>query len=191
MTRSSARVAALHAARAQDSNTKRERALVALHQLHASGRRVTFAGVARDARVSTWFTYNQRDVRAAIEAAVAEQLEHGMAVAATPPRERVSATSLHTELALTRQELAEARRDRDRLRTKVQLALGAELDEVTRHQLVDRIQQLERLNDEHLDANREAQQTIEALRTRLLTVEDELAAARISLRRVIKSENLR
>ncbi len=73
----------------------------------------------------------------------------------------------------------------------MQLALGAELDEVTRHQLVDRIQQLERLNDEHLDANREAQQTIEALRTRLLTVEDELAAARISLRRVIKSENLR
>lgn len=190
-TGSAGRVAALRAARAQDSTTKRNRALAALRQLHTSGQRVTFARVARDARVSTWFTYNQRDVRAAIEAAMADQLEHGIAVAATPDRERVSPTSLQTELALTRHELTETRRDRDRLRAKVQLALGAELDDVTRHQLVDRIEKLERLNDQHLQANHEAQKDIEALRARLVTTEDELAAARVSLRRVMKSENLR
>lgn len=190
-TGSVARIAALRAARAHDSNTKRERTLTALRELHTSGLRVTFAGVARESRVSTWFTYNQREVRTAIESAMTDQIENGVTEAATPNRERVSSTSLQTELALARHELTETRRDRDRLRAKVQLALGAELDEASQQQLVNRINELERLNDEHLRASRESQLTTDTIRAHLRTTEDELAAARVSLRRVIRSENLR
>lgn len=187
----SSSAAALREARARDSTTKRDRALAAVRHLHSSGQRVTFAHVARHAQVSTWFTYNQHDVRSAVQTAIADQLEQGLAQAATPPRERVGAAGLQTELALTRHELTQTRRERDRLRTKVQLVLGAELDEVTRHHLVQRIAQLERDHDEHLQAAREAQQTIEGLQTRLQVAQDELAAARTSLRRVIKNENRR
>lgn len=183
--------AVLRQARARDSSTKRDRAVAAVRHLHGSGHRVTFAHVARHARVSTWFTYNQSEVRAAIEMAMADQLENGVTDAATPARERVGAAGLQTELELTRHELTQTRRDRDRLRARVQLALGAELDEVTRNQLVERIAKLERSHDEHLQVAREAQQTIEVLQTRLLVAQDELVAARTSLRRVIKSENLR
>lgn len=42
-----------------------------------------------------------------------------------------------------------------------------------------------------LQAARKAQQTIEELQTGLQVAQDELAAARTSLRRVIKSENRR
>lgn len=129
---SSSPAAVLREARARDSTTKRDRALLAVRQLHSSGKGVTFAHVARRARVSTWFTSNHHDVRIAVQTAMADQLENGLTRAATPPRERVGAASLQTELSLTRHELTQTRRERDRLRSKVQLALGAELDEVTR-----------------------------------------------------------
>lgn len=147
--------------------------------------------MTRQARVSTWLTFSQYQVQTDIQTAIADQLEHGVTATATPGRERVSPSSLQAELALMRHELTQTRLDLDRLRSKVQLAPGAELDEVTRHQLVDRLQQLERDYDRCSEAAREAHETIEALQTRLATTEGELLAARTSLRRLIKSENRR
>ena len=49
-------------ARARDSAAKTRQALDAVARLHSAGQRVTFARVAQDAAVSTWFTYHQEKV---------------------------------------------------------------------------------------------------------------------------------
>lgn len=72
MDPSSARGAALVAARARDSHEKRQRAMTALHSLEVAGETITFPAVARAAGVSTWLVY-AKGVREHIEAARGRQ----------------------------------------------------------------------------------------------------------------------
>ena len=140
------RTNALTAARRKDSATKAARSLAAVERLHHSGRRVTFSGVAREAQVSGWFVYNQPDVRAAVERAIADQTAKGVTTASISTIERVSNSSLAAELAHARAEIRDLIDQRDRYRERARLALGTELETVTQHQLVDRITQLESTN---------------------------------------------
>lgn len=90
----------------------------------AAGQRISFAGVAREANVSTWFVYNSAEVKTAIWDAMQEQTHHGVEAAAAPRRERATPASLHTDLALAREEIQDLKRERDVLKQRVQLALA-------------------------------------------------------------------
>lgn len=176
----------LTAARRKDSATKATRGLAAVERLHRSGRRVTFAGVAREAQVSGWFVYNNSDVRAAVDRAIADQSTNGIKAATVTTAERVSASSLAVELAHARAEIRDLIEQRDRYRERARLALGTELEAITQQQLVDRISELEAANlqlaneatTERVRAN-EASDQVQRLQA-------ELDGARLSLRRMIR-----
>ncbi|MFF7240388.1 DUF6262 family protein [Streptomyces collinus] len=182
-----ARVQRLRAARAQDSAAKTSRALDVVRDLLTSGQRITCARVAREASVSTWFVYNQPQVRDAVQTAMHEQRDHGRPAAAVPGSKQVTPAGLHTELALARDEIKDLKKERDRLRERVRLSLGAELDDVDRRQLVERIQHLEQQNTGLKRELSEARDHLIAVEHRLRESEDDLTAARTSLRRAMRA----
>lgn len=63
------RITRLTERRRADSARKKAAALAAIDNLLRAGQAVTFAAVERSARVSSWFVYNNAEVRATIEAA--------------------------------------------------------------------------------------------------------------------------
>ncbi|WP_405751582.1 DUF6262 family protein [Streptomyces sp. NBC_00012] len=177
-----ARVERLRASRAKDSEDKIRRALDAVDGLLRSGRRITVTQVARDAAVSTWFIYNQPPVHQAVQDGIAAQREH-----VVPEARQVSSAGLRTDLALAREEIKDLKKERDRLRNRVRLSLGAELDEVNRNELIERVQQLEQRNTTLDQELSEARDQITALEGRLREAEDDLTAARGSLRRAMRA----
>lgn len=182
-----ARVRRLAAARARDSEAKTARSLDVVRDLLGSGQRVTFTGVAREASVSTWFVYNQAQVRDAVQAAMDEQRKHGRHTSQVSGGQRVNPAGLHTELALAREEIKDLKKERDRLRERVRLSLGAELDDADRSKLVERVEQLER---EKADLKHELENTRDqlfSLEGRLQESEDDLTAARAGLRRAMRA----
>lgn len=182
-----ARVQRLRQARAADSKTKTKRALDTVAELVAAGEQVTIARVARKATVSTWFVYNCAEVHRAARAAMQEQARHGLPAAAVIPQQRASEASLHTDLALAHGEIKELKTERDRLRERVRFALGAEIDNVQRTELLDRISDLESRNA--LLVAELAEQTKRAgrLERRTLELEDEVTAVRRALTRTIRA----
>ncbi|MET9084800.1 DUF6262 family protein [Streptomyces sp. NPDC004237] len=182
-----ARVGRLQAARIRDSEAKTARTLDVVGDLLASGQRVSYARVAREASVSTWFVYNQPQVRSAVQAAIHEQHEQGRQISGTRSRQQIAPAGLHTELALARDEIKDLKKERDRLRERVQLSLGAELDDADRRQLVERNQQLEQRNTDLDHELSDTRNRLIALEQRLQESEDDLTAARASLRRAMRA----
>ncbi|MEH0544815.1 DUF6262 family protein [Streptomyces sp. B21-105] len=183
------RVERLRASRAKDSEDKTKRALDAVDGLLRSGLRITVAQVARDAAVSTWFVYNQPQVHQAVQDGTAAQRERVRVRDKFPVPEtrQVSSTGLRTDLALAREEIKDLKKERDRLRTRVRLSLGAELDEVDRNELIERVQQLEQRNTALSQELSEAKARITSLEGQLSRTEDDLTAARVSLRRAMRA----
>ncbi|MBM7441870.1 DUF6262 family protein [Streptomyces sp. HB132] len=180
------RVERLRASRAKDSEDKTKRALDAVNGLLRSGRRITVSQVARDAAVSTWFVYNQPQVHQAVQNGITAQ-QGQVQGAPVPAARQVSPAGLQTDLALAREEIKELKRERDRLQNRVRLSLGAELDEVDRNELVERVQQLEQRNTVLRQELSEARDRILALEGRLRETEDDLTAARAGLRRAMRA----
>jgi hypothetical protein len=184
-----ARTAALKAARAKDSELKRRRALAALEALEATGAPITFTAVAKAAGVSTWLVYAE-GIREHIDAARRRQAHHSAAPAPTPSgKHTTTSASLRTDLAIARDQIKTLRAERDKLQQRLRLQLGAELEAPDRAHLTARVADLETIN-RRLVAERDAR-AIEAdtANRRVTELEDELSAARESLRRVIKSHN--
>jgi hypothetical protein len=185
-----ARAAALKAARAKDSELKRRRALAALEAMEASGASITFTAVANAARVSTWLVYAP-GIREHIDAARRRQANDSPAPPTPTPTVKHSMTpaSLRTDLAIARDQIKTLRAERDKLQQRLRLQLGAEIEAPDRARLTARVADLEALN-RRLVAERDAR-TIETdtATRRVAELEDELSAARESLRRVIKSQN--
>ena len=184
------RAAALKAARAKDSELKRRRALAALEALEASGAAITFTAVAKAAGVSTWLVYAD-GIREHIDAARHRQSNHHRrtdtpTASSTQP---ATLTSLRTDLAIAREQIKMLRTERDKLQQRLRLQLGAELEAPDRARLTARVADLETINRQ-LVAQRDAH-AIEAqtAKGRVTELEDELSAARESLRRVIKAQN--
>jgi hypothetical protein len=188
-TANQARAAALKAARAKDSELKRRRALAALEALEATGAPITFTAVAKAAGVSTWLVYAD-GIREHIDAARRRQAHPSAAPAPTPSgKHTTTSASLRTDLAIARDQIKTLRAERDKLQQRLRLHLGAEIEGPDRAHLTARVADLETIN-RRLVAERDAR-AIEAdtANRRVAELEDELSAARESLRRVIKSHN--
>jgi hypothetical protein len=188
-TANQVRAAALKAARAKDSQRKRQRTLAALQTLETTGAPITFTAVATAAGVSTWLVYAD-GIREHIDAARHRQAHHGAAPAPTPSAKRTTTSdSLRTDLAIAQEQIKMLRAERDKLNQRLRLQLGAELEAPDRAHLTARVADLEAINRQ-LVAERDAR-AIEAdtAKSRVTELEDELCAARESLRRVIKAQN--
>jgi Family of unknown function (DUF6262) len=185
------RAKAMLAARAKDSADKRQRALAAVHALEAAGTPVTAAAVASTAGISTWLVYAD-GVREHVKAARRRQADP----ASSPPRATAAGGqapltpgSLRADLALARAEIRRLRDDNDKLRQRLRLQLGAEIDGPDRAELITRVADLESLNRQLLaERDARAAETSHA-QHRIRELEDDLTAARESLRRVIKDHN--
>lgn len=191
MTATPDRTAGLRAARAKDSQDKRRRALAAVQALETAGAPVTASAVATAAGVSSWLVYTD-GVREHLHNAQRRQAERGSAPVSTVPpvnQAPVTPASLRTDLAVARDEIRRLRTERDKLRDRLRLQLGAEIEGPDRAELITRVASLEAVARQ-LVAERDAR-TAEADLTqrRVHELEDDLAAARDSLRRVIKNQN--
>lgn len=87
----------------------------------------------------------------------------------------------------SREEIKDLKKERDRLRRRVRLSLGAELEAVNRNELIGRVQQIEQRNTALEQALSEARDQTAALEGQMREAEDDLTAARASLRRAMHS----
>jgi hypothetical protein len=178
----SERADALVAARAAASREKRQRLLDALQEMEATGEVVTFPAVARAAGVSTWLVYSP-GIREHVESARHRHL------AALLQKDTVAPAGLRAELASAREEIKSLRSERDRLAQRLRFQLGAEIDGPQRSELIARLADLETVN-RRLVTERDARSSEErANNRRVRELEEELTAARESLRRMIRAEN--
>ncbi|MFF2523552.1 hypothetical protein [Streptomyces liangshanensis] len=177
--------APLAEARRRHSLDKRARVLTVLATLEKQGKPLTFAAVARAARVSTWLTYAP-GVREHIEAAQLRQA-HSTPPSATgsPP----SPLSLRSELEIARQEIKDLRDERDRLQAALRHQLGQQLDVIHASDAATRADELTALNQDLTRQLQEASAENAASRARITALEEDLIAARTSLRRMIRTEN--
>lgn len=172
-------------ARRRDGATKRTRVLATLERMLDDGTPITFALVARQAKVSTWLVYAP-GVRDAIEQARTRQHSR----TAIDPQPTANTRGLETDLALARAEITKLRAERDQQHHQLRLALGARLDNLAKADLVARVDELTRTNDELAATAAQHRTDNHTLRARVTELEDDLAAARTSLRRMIRAENL-
>ncbi|MGH9157660.1 MAG: DUF6262 family protein [Acidimicrobiales bacterium] len=181
---SPSRAEAMVATRRADSQAKRARVAEAIDHMLGERAPITFAAVARRARVSPWLVYAP-GVREAVDAA-----RRRPAGAGPPFEPGPRPAGLTTDLALAREEIARLRAERDGQRRQLQLALGARIDDAAKADLRRRV---EELNGRNRDLAAEAAQLRaenDKLQARITEVEDDLSAARTSLRRMIRVENL-
>lgn len=184
------RTRAMLAARAKDSHDKRDRVLSAIRALEAAGTPVTATAVATAAGVSTWLVYAD-GVREQLQAARQRQVQHDPAPCPARPAggELATPASLRTDLAIARAEIRQLRAERDKLRGRLRLHLGAEIDGPERAQLIARIASLEEAA-RRLATERDARAAEAShAQQRIGELEDELTAARESLRRVMRHAN--
>jgi hypothetical protein len=179
------RTEALQAARQRDSQTKRAHIRVTIEEMLLTGDPVTFTTVARAARVSTWLVYSE-GVREHIRAAIQQQ-------AAEPddrrPDDPASIASLRTDLAIAREEIARLRADNTKLRHNTQRLLGQQLDQVTNGELLARVDELVAENNSLTEKLRASTQDNSNLRKQITELEEDTAAARTALRRMIREKS--
>lgn len=124
---------------------KQAHTLKTIERMQERGTRITFAEIQRAAGVSTWFVYNNREVRCAIEAAMREQRDHQISEASQPVDDRTP-PGLRADIANARAEIRDLRAERDRLRRRLQRDLGEQVDALTKRELLERLRVLEQEN---------------------------------------------
>ncbi|MET8412997.1 DUF6262 family protein [Streptomyces sp. NPDC005195] len=172
-------------ARRKDSHLKRTKVLAVVDGMAARGEPVTFAAVAKAAGVSNWLVYAEgvREHIQSIRDKQDAQDQRG------PSYSTSGTAALKTDLELSRQEISSLRTERDKLKSSLQRQLGQQLDHVAAGDVIARIDELTRQN-ECLVTERDALEREKAeLEAKLAETEDDLGAARTSLRRMIRSEN--
>jgi DNA repair exonuclease SbcCD ATPase subunit len=185
-TRSGAekRAQALRDARRRDSETKRAHVRHTVENMLVAGETVTFASVARRSRVSTWLVYAD-GVREHIQTAIRQQ--------ARQPTEdgnidHASDASLRTDLAHAREEIKRLRGDNEKLRRNTQRLLGQQLDQANVGDLIARINTLVDENRRLTAELHQATAECTDLRCKLTELEEDVAAARTALRRMMREQ---
>lgn len=176
----------LKAARQRDSADKRGRVLKAVQDMLRDNRRITFAAVAREAGVSSWLVYAP-GLRERIDQARVRQAARGHQDQQSG--RKVSTVSEQTDLLLARQEIKRLRTENSQLRQQARVHLGKQVEQLGNHDLVDRVNELTEENLRLSAAERQATTENKELRQRVTELEDDLAAVRTSLRRMIRDEN--
>ncbi|MER7514589.1 DUF6262 family protein [Streptomyces lavendulae] len=171
-------------ARRRDSLDKRQRVHTALAALEQQGKKITHTAVARTAGVSTWLTYTE-GIREHVEAAQQRQQQ----AAPQPVPARNPNATLRTELELARQEIRSLREERDQMRQALRHQLGQQLDDLSTTALTGRVDELTRQNQRLADQLRQITEEDAVLNVRVASLEQDLEAARTSLRRMIRNEN--
>lgn len=184
MSTSGRRAEAMIDARRRDSAAKHARVRAAIERMLADGTPITVAAVARTAQVSTWLAYSP-GLREAITDARTRQAQ----TTSAQDRPDQASAGLRTDLVLARAEITRLRAERDQQHQQLRLALGARLDNLAKADLLARLDELTTANTElttqagHLHADNNT------LHARIRELEDDLAAARTSLRAMIRAEN--
>jgi len=111
------------AAARRRSAATHKRATSALRRMDASGVPVTFDAIAREARVSRSWLYNQPELRAEIERLRARQRPRSPA-RPVPDRQRASDTSLLRRLDIATERIRGLEKENQQLREALALALG-------------------------------------------------------------------
>ncbi|MET7717821.1 DUF6262 family protein [Streptomyces sp. NPDC005407] len=176
----------LQEARRKDSRDKRARVLRTVDDLLTRGEPVTFTAVAKAAGVSTWLVYAP-GVREHVEAARTQQAR--TATTGSDPRSAGGAMSARTDLEILRADNQRLRGQVSDLKEALQRQLGRQLDQLQATDLTDRIGELTAQNQElNIQITRLHHEQRE-LERRLAETNDDLVAARASLRRMIRIEN--
>ncbi|OKK24617.1 hypothetical protein AMK09_06520 [Streptomyces sp. CB02488] len=147
---------------------------------------ITFASVAKAAGVSRWLVYAE-GIREHIDTARRQQ-------AGRPRREKqrglsASAPSLQADLSFTREENGRLRAEVSKLKDALRRQLGQQLDQAGAADLATRIRELTAENQRLVAQLEERTAENTQLQHRLTEAEDDLAAARVSLRRMIRTDN--
>ena len=101
----------------------RQRAITALRRMDATGQRITFDAVAREARVSRSWLYAQQDLRAEIQR-LRQRHPATPPWQAPPQRQRASDTSLLRRLEAATARIRHLEADNQQLRDALARALG-------------------------------------------------------------------
>lgn len=168
------------------SARKRDSVFRAVDEMKRSGAEITFASVARHAGVSSWLVY-QDGVREYVITAREHQ-------AAQPVEDRrvgrsASDASLRTDLELARQDNQRLRTELARLKVVVRERLGQRLEVESSQTLRNRVDELAEANHRFQQENLTLNDQIRELGAKLASAEDDLAAARTSLRHMIKRQS--
>lgn len=183
-TRSPADV--LRESRAARSLAKRRAVFRAVDEMRREGTEITFAAVARAANVSAWLVYAD---------GMREHIDDARTAQAAEPanEERVgrnaSSASLNTDLQLARQQNKKLRGEVARLEQLLREHLGGMLDEAAAVPLRRRVDELVDANRRYQDENLALATELAEARQSLIGVEEDLAACRTSLRRMIKDQS--
>jgi predicted nuclease with TOPRIM domain len=98
-------------------------------------------------------------------------------------------SAVRPDLELARQTVHELRAERDHLKEALRLHLGQQLDQVHSRDLHQRIEQLDRENQQLNSKIARSAADNDRLTQKITELEDDLAAARTSLRKMIRAEN--
>ena len=176
----------LREARRRDSDRKRDHVFRTVDAMKRDGTPITFAAVARAARVSQWLVYAD-GVRDYINTArVAQAAEPAQAKSAG---RCASEASLRTDLELARQDNRRLRGEVDRLKKVLQQRLGAQLEAESYESLRRRIDELVEANNRYRSENTCLATELDNVRAELSLAVDDLAAARSGLRRMIRESS--
>lgn len=169
----------LRQARQDDSRIKRGRVLAVVAKMLEDQEPVTFASVARAAKVSHWLVYAD-GVREHIDHA--RRLQAQQATRTRAEGETAAPAGLKAELEDLREDNRRLRREREQLQHALSRDLGRQLDQIGTADLEARAGEL-------AAANQELSADLAAIKQELAEAQDNLAAARDSLRRMIRSGN--
>jgi chromosome segregation ATPase len=147
------------------------------------GTPITFASVARSAKVSQWLVY-AAGVREYILSA--REAQAGEPVSAQRGGRGASEASLRTDLELAKEDNRRLRAEVDRLKSALRERLGAQLEVASAESLRRRIDELTDAANRYRSENSSLVEQLAQTRSALREVEEELGASRTSLRRMIR-----
>lgn len=168
------------------SREKRQRAIAVIEELSRNGARISAARVSREAAVSTWTIYSVPKVRAAFDRAVADQRTMGIDVSNTVVSTTASGLSLRTDLTMAQAEVKRLRMETGRLKDRLAVRIGDEMENIEYLHLRQQIQDLEvSLSEARADKDK-VEADIQGLRNVNLSLEEDVAAAQRNVRALMR-----